>query len=101
MVNHARTSELMTLQLELPFEVPEHARIDPWRMSDLTYDLAVVFGVISLDNMGITVFGEWGGKSSTDYLSEHVKVQFQDEEACRTVAKQAGICRKILGNAMA
>jgi hypothetical protein len=101
MVNHARTSELMTLQLELPFEVPEHARIDPWRMSDLIYDLAVVFGVVSLDNMGITVFGEWGGKSSTDYMSENVKVQFQEEEAHRTVAKQAGICRKILGNARA
>lgn len=101
MVNHARTSELMTLQLELPFEVPEHARIDPWRTSDLIYDLAVVFGVISLDNEGVTVFGEWGGKSSTDYITEKVKAQFQDEEIHRTVSKQTSICRKILRNASA
>jgi hypothetical protein len=96
MINHARTSELMTLQLELPFAVPDHARIDPWRMSDLLYDLAVVFGVVSLDNENILIFGEWGGKSSSDYLAENVKVRFVDEEKFPSVAMQADLCRKIL-----
>ncbi|HJX04650.1 MAG TPA: hypothetical protein VJ489_02410 [Thermoplasmata archaeon] len=101
MVNHARTSELMTLQLELPFAVPEHARIDPWKMSDLVYDLAVTFGLISLDNEQMLVFGEWGGKSSADYLREHVKVRFGNEEKFPSVLKQLEMCRKVLGQPVA
>ncbi len=96
MVNHARTSELMTLQLELPFLVPEHARIDPWKMSDLIYDLAVVFGAISLDSEDILVFGEWAGKGSSDFMHEHVKVRFANGENYPAVSKQLDICRKIL-----
>jgi hypothetical protein len=97
MVNHARTSELMTLQLELPFAVPEHSRIDPWRMSDLLYDLALVFGIIALDNEEIMVFGEWGGKSSADYTGENVRVRFGNEEKHQEVSKQLEVCRRILG----
>jgi hypothetical protein len=97
MVNHARTSELMTMQLELPFAVPEHARIDPWKVSDLVYDLAVTFGVISLDNEEMLVFGEWGGKSSTDYIRENVKVRFGYEEKFPAVLKQLEMCRRVLG----
>jgi hypothetical protein len=101
MVSHARTSELMTLQLELPFAVPEHARIDPWRTSDLLYDLALVFGVVSLDNENIIIFGEWAGKSSSDYIKENVKVRFSSEEKFPEVARQADICRGILGSTVA
>ena len=96
MVNHARTNELMTLQLELPFEVPEHARIDPWKMSDLLYDLAVTMGVVSLDNQGVVIFGEWGGKSSSDYLHENVRVRFIDEKLHEGIRAQLEICRKVL-----
>lgn len=95
MVNHARTSELMTLQLELPFAVPEHSRIDPWKTSDLLYDLAVTFGAISLDNAGMLLLGEWGGKSSSDYQREKVKVGLLDESAYPEVARQLEICRKV------
>jgi hypothetical protein len=96
MVNHARTSELMTLQLELPFAVPEHARIDPWRLSDLLYDLALTFGLVSLDNENLLVYGEWGGKSSSDYIGENVKVVFGSDERHPEVSKQLEICRRIL-----
>lgn len=101
MVNHARTGELMTLQLELPFAVPEHARIDPWKMSDLLYDLAVTFGLISLENEEMLIFGEWGGKSSSDYLKENVKVRFGKEERFNAVAKQLDLCRRVLGSTLA
>ncbi|MBN1678260.1 MAG: hypothetical protein JW880_06955 [Candidatus Thermoplasmatota archaeon] len=96
MVNHARTSELMTLQLELPFVVPEHARIDPWGTSDLFYDLAVTFGALSLENAGVLMLGEWGGKSSSDYQREKVKVRFLDELAYPEVARQLEVCRKVV-----
>jgi hypothetical protein len=96
MVNHARTSELMTLQLELPFAVPEHSRIDPWKMSDLLYDLAVTFGPVSLDNAGVLLMGEWGGKSSSDYQRERVKVRLIDENAYAEVARQLEICQKVI-----
>lgn len=95
MVNHARTSELMTLQLEFPYEVPEHGRIDPWRMSDLIYDLSVVFGVIGIDDSTM-VFGEWAGKGSSDYQRENVKVKMRNEDQARTVSKQLDVCRRIL-----
>lgn len=96
MVNHARTSELMTLQLELPFAVPEHARIDPWKMSDLLYDLAVTFGPVSLDNAGVLLLGEWGGKSSSDYQRERVKVRLADDQSHAEVARQLEICQKVI-----
>lgn len=101
MVNHARTGELMTLQLELPFAVPEHARIDPWRMTDLIYDLALTFGVISLENEQMLVLGEWAGKSSTDYLRENVKVRFGNEEKHPSILKQLEMCRRVLGQSAA
>ncbi|HJX04371.1 MAG TPA: hypothetical protein VJ489_00985 [Thermoplasmata archaeon] len=96
MVNHARTSELMTLQLELPFSVPEHSRIDPWKVSDLLYDLAVTFGAITLTNENIILLGEWGGKSSSDYLRENVRVRLQDEGVHPDLERQLDLCRKIL-----
>lgn len=97
MVSHARTSELMPLQLEMPFEVPQHARIDPWKMSDLIYDLAITFGVIALENEGIRVFGEWAGKSSSDYLHENMKVVFPENGKQDEVSKQLDVCRRVLG----
>jgi hypothetical protein len=99
MVNHARTSELMTMQLELPFAVPEHARIDPWNLSNMLYDLALTLGLVSIDDEKILIFGEWGGKGSLDYLHENVKVRFADDEICAVVSRQLVICRKILEKA--
>jgi len=96
MVSHARTSELMTLQLEVPFDVPNHARMDPWDVSDLLHDLALTFGVISLDNEGILLFGEWGGKTSADYQKERVMARFRNEERSSTVSQQVKLCRKVL-----
>jgi hypothetical protein len=96
MMNHARTSELMTLQLELPFEVPEHGRIDPWGITDLLYDLAVTFGAVSLDNEGVVLLGEWAGKSSTDYGREHLKVRMEGGERFERISQQLAICRKVL-----
>jgi len=97
MINHGRTSELMTLQLELPFEPPEHARIDPWTTTDLIHDLAVTLGVVSLANARMVLYGEWGGKTSADYASESLKVVSDDEETMRSVARQLDVCRRILG----
>lgn len=96
MVSHARTSELMTLQLELPFELPTQARIDPWGVSDLLYDLALTFGVISLDNEGVHLFGEWGGKTSSHYQRECVMARFRNDSRYSTVSQQTELCRKIM-----
>lgn len=96
MMNHARTSELMALQLEYPHEVPRHGRLDPWAVSDLLYDLTVTFGALSLDNAGVTLLGEWGGKTSTDYSKEHVKALFEDDGARAEVERQLGLCRAVL-----
>jgi len=97
MISHARTSELMTLQLEMPFDMPEHGRLHPWAISDLLYDLAITFGAVSIDNTGTTIMGEWGGKSSTDYSREHIKVMLEDEGAADKVASQQALCRSFLG----
>lgn len=101
MVSHARTSELMTMQLELPYDVPEHARIDPWSISSLLYDLAVTFGVISVENEGLHLFGEWGGKTSTDYANENVKLVFKGDTRFEAVSRQTDICRRILATTKA
>ena len=97
MINHARMSELMTLQMELPFDVPEHGRIDPWAVTDLLYDLAVTFGAVSLENEGVTLLGEWGGKTSGDYARENLKAVLRDDGKARAIGQQLGVCRGILG----
>jgi len=96
MINHGRTSELMTLQLELPFEPPEHARVDPWTTADIIHHLAVTLGVVSLSNAGVLVFGEWGGKTSADYASESLKIVSDDEGTMASVSRNLDVCRKIL-----
>lgn len=97
MMNHSRTNELMSLQLEYPHDVPAHGRIDPWSVSDLLYDLAVTFGVIGLANAGVTLFGEWGGKTSADYAGERMKVVFEDDSFRAEAERQQELCRRILG----
>jgi hypothetical protein len=96
MVSHALASELMTMQLELPYDVPSHGRIDPWAVTDLLYDLAVTFGVISLDNEGTHLFGEWAGKTSTDYSRENLKAVLTSSEKHTSISRQLDVCRKIL-----
>ncbi len=96
MMNHARTSELMALQLDYPHEMPRHGRIDPWSVSDLLYDLAVTFGAVSIANAGLTLLGEWAGKNSGDYGRERVKVMFEDARAHAEVERQQALCRQIL-----
>lgn len=96
MMNHARTSELMAIQLDYPHEVPQHGRIDPWAVSDLLYDLAVTFGAVSIENPGLTILGEWAGKNSVDYGKERVKVLFEDEREQAEVERQQALCRSIL-----
>lgn len=96
MMNHARTNELMAIQLDYPHEIPQHGRIDPWSVSDLLYDLALTFGAVSLENPGLTLLGEWAGKNSGDYGSERVKVLFEDEREQAEVERQQALCRGIL-----
>ncbi len=96
MMNHARTSELMSIQLDYPHDIPQHGRIDPWAVSDLLYDLAVTFGAVTLTNPGITLLGEWAGKNSSDYGKERVKVLFEDEGQQAEVERQQSLCRNIL-----
>lgn len=96
MMNHARTSELMAVQLDYPHEVPSHGRIDPWAISDLLYDLAVTFGAITIPNAGLTLLGEWAGKNSSDYAKEHVKVVFGDDGQQAEVGRQQSLCRRML-----
>jgi hypothetical protein len=96
MMNHARTNELMAIQLDYPHDVPQHGKIDPWAVSDLLYDLAVTFGAVSLENPGLTILGEWAGKNSLDYGRERVKVLFEDEREQAEVERQQGLCRGIL-----
>ena len=96
MMNHARTSELMSLQLDYPHEVPRHGRIDPWSVSDLLYDLAVTFGAVSVANAGLTLLGEWAGKNSGDYGRERVKVMFEDARVHAEAERQQALCRQIL-----
>jgi hypothetical protein len=43
------------------------------------------------------VFGEWGGKSSSDYMRENVKVRSQREDLVPELQRHLDICRKIMG----
>jgi hypothetical protein len=53
--------------------------------------------VVSLENAGVEVFGEWRGKTSSDYAEENVMVRFSDDSMQAEIARQCDVCRRILG----
>ena len=74
MAFHAQNAEIPVEILTLPFDVPSDADITPWQTTNLLYDLAITFGVIELPEAHVTLFGEWKGKTSSDYTNENLKL---------------------------
>ena len=85
------------MQLVPPHEVPKRLRVEPWLLRNLLYDMAVVFGAISLEHKEevITILGEWRGKTSRDYTNEKVKVMIQNDERHQSVKDELSICREL------
>jgi hypothetical protein len=78
---HAYAHKVPSICLKYPYTISENVELDPWLLPELLYELAIVFGVISLKGHGIRVMGEWAGKTAEDYLDERVKLSMDDRSA--------------------
>ena len=45
----------------------------------LIFDCALTFGVVRFGGVGVTIFGEWKGKSYDDYTREHLKIWLEND----------------------
>jgi len=66
-VAHAIAYKLRSIRLKYPNELPERMSLEPWLFIELLYDLSIVFAAISLRGLGITIMGDWAGKSADEY----------------------------------
>lgn len=78
MAYHAKNVGLLTETLLIPHEVKSSGRIEPRKLVDLLYDVALTFGVVRLTGTGIAIFGEWKGKGFKDYSREHLKLKIEE-----------------------
>ena len=74
----AQAVKVGSFVLRYPHELPRSIPYDPWLFVELLYDLAIVFGVISLRPLGIRIHGDWAGKTADDYHQEKVKLAFEE-----------------------
>jgi hypothetical protein len=70
MVFHARDNGLSCQVLHVPHVTLDSAVLTPEKCSYLLRDLAVTFGCVSLKNTGVTLFGEWSGMNSSNWVDE-------------------------------
>jgi hypothetical protein len=79
MAYHAKNAQLLDETLIIPHEIPQEGKILPRQLVDLIHDIAITFGVVRLTGCGVTIFGEWKGKTYNDYSKEHLKLKIQKD----------------------
>jgi hypothetical protein len=78
MAYHGKNVGLLSNTLIIPHIVLVKGPIEPRKIVDLIFDVAITFGVIRLTGTGITIFGEWKGKGFEDYSREHLKLKIEE-----------------------
>ena len=79
MAYHAKNAGLLVETLIIPHKVANLDKIEPRRLVNLIYDIALTFGAVSLQGVGITVLGEWKGKGFDAYSNEYLKLLIQED----------------------
>jgi hypothetical protein len=79
MAYHAKNAGLLEEVLIIPHVMPQKGDIAPYSLVNLLFDCAITFGVIRLGGTGVTIFGEWKGKSYNDYALEHLNLAMEPE----------------------
>jgi hypothetical protein len=79
MTYHAKNAGLLEEILIIPYEIPQRGDISPNSLVNLIFDCAITFGVIRLGGTGVTIMGEWKGKSPKDYAMEHLNLLLEPE----------------------
>jgi hypothetical protein len=74
--------------LKYPLDIPEKLKIDHWLLVELLYDLSLVFATISLKGLGITIMGDWAGKSTDEYYKERLKLVIDDSSSLRGILER-------------
>lgn len=78
MLFHARDNGLSCHVLHVPHVTLDAARLTPETCAHLIRDLAVAYGCISLKGTGITVYGEWTGMSSSNWMDEDLMLWVEE-----------------------
>ncbi|MBM4236928.1 MAG: hypothetical protein FJ151_00385 [Euryarchaeota archaeon] len=85
---HAVAYKMCSIGLRYPREIPGRTEVDPWLLIELLYDISVVFGAISLRGLGVTIMGDWSGKTTEDYHRERVKLVIEENSALKSVLEK-------------
>ena len=78
MLFHARDNGLSCQVLHVPHVTLDSARLTPGTCAHLIRDLAATYGCISLKGTGITVYGEWAGMSSSNWMDEDLMLWVEE-----------------------
>lgn len=87
-VAHAVAYKVRSLHLKYPLDIPEKLKVDHWLLVELLYDLSLVFATISLKGLGITIMGDWAGKSTDEYYRERLKLVIDDSSSLREILER-------------
>ncbi|UCE35964.1 MAG: hypothetical protein JSW00_10385 [Thermoplasmata archaeon] len=79
MAYHAKNAGLLQETLIIPHNIGSKGKIEPISLVNLIFDCALTFGVVRLGGVGVTIFGEWKGKSFDDYTREHLKIWLEND----------------------
>jgi hypothetical protein len=98
MVDHAKNAQIMSFSLRVP-GASELEKVElHYSLWHLLHDLAVALGVIDIEPFGTRVYGEWAGKTTSDYGAERVKIVLDDKAPiANEVVRDFRICAKVLG----
>lgn len=89
MTDIARLEGVEYFLFKYPHEEPDEVFASAYGLRSLIFNLAVVFGVVSVNN--VPVLGEFGGKSRLDELKLYPRKWFEE------LNFHLRICRKIMG----
>ena len=79
MAYHAKNAGLLAETLIIPHKMVQRGDIEPSRLVNLLYDLAITFGVIRISGTGVMIFSEWKGKGFEDYKREHLRLVIEED----------------------
>jgi len=88
MQTNASTKGLETIFLETPrMEEPPSGELDERTLCNLVHDLAVRFQFLRFPRTGITIWGDWSGKTPQDWMDDVVRIEHTGSKVAGKLAE--------------
>jgi len=84
-VDRAREQKVPAVHVEFDLDVPKTITATWDEITDLLYELAVLFGVVTLPKA--TLYGAWDGKDEHDWQAERIDVDCRSDELAKNLRR--------------